>query len=401
MMKKSAFFDFLNVAHNGDYDELVEFGVEDRDYINWNEFLLPMDYGDAEKEYWAIRRSCALFDVSPIRKIRITGPAAGELLDYVLTRPVSAADDMRGIYVAYCHQDGNIKDDSILYKFAHDDYLLMPSDIDHSGHLQSFREFLAISPQDLTITECTDDWHGVAIQGPLSSSVLGSMGFDQIADLKPFEVRYYEISGSTIVVARMGFTADLGYEIWFEPAFTEVFQGLIQAARQTNNLEIPGYGLTALEACRLEGAFIVAGWDFSTEADPDPDFSRTPFEVGLGWLVDLKGQDFVGRSALIDQKAKGQKFVLRQFEIDANCPIEDGCAVYVIVDGEDKKIGSINCSAWSWGLNKMIGNVSIQRGYSDRSEASILLQDVPYRLVLTRGPLVHLARRSQVPAADK
>ncbi|MFT5038833.1 MAG: hypothetical protein ACI94L_001403, partial [Flavobacteriaceae bacterium] len=68
---------------------------------------------------------------------------------------------------------------------------------------------------------------------------------------------------------------------------------------------------------------------------------------------------------------------------------------------EDKKIGSINCSAWSWGLNKMIGNVSIQSGYSDRTEASILLQDVRYRLILTRGPLVHLARRSQVPAADK
>ncbi|HIG66426.1 MAG TPA: aminomethyl transferase family protein [Porticoccaceae bacterium] len=400
-MKKSAFFDFFNCAHNTDFNELVELGIEDENYINWNEFLLPMYYDNAEKEYWAVRRSCALFDVSPIRKIRITGPAAGQLLDYVLTRPVSAAEDMRGIYVAYCHQDGSMKDDSILYKFAHDDYLLMPSDIDHSDYLESFREFLSISPDDLTITECTDDWHGVAVQGPLSALVLASMGFDQVADLHPFEVREYSVSGVTVVITRMGFTADLGYEVWFQPEFTKVFQGLIQMARHANNLDLPGYGLTTLEVCRLEGAFIVAGWDFSTEADPDPEFSRSPFEIGLGWLVDLRGQDFVGRPALIEQKAKGQPFVLRQFKMEQNCLVEDGCAVYGVVDGEDKEIGSINCSAWSWGLKKLIGNVSIQTAHSDRTEASVFLQDIRCKLVLTRGPFVHLARRNQVPAPEK
>ncbi len=200
-MKKSAFFDFFNDTDAAQFEQILQIGVEDQDYINWNGFLLPKDYGNAEQEYWAIRKSCALFDVSPIRKIRITGSAAGRLLDYVLTRPVSNIQSMRGIYVAYCHEDGSMKDDSILYKFAHDDYLLMPSDIDHSAYLDSFREHLDISPKDLSITDCTDHWHGVAVQGPQSASILTSMGFNQVNELKPFEVRQYAILGANVVVA--------------------------------------------------------------------------------------------------------------------------------------------------------------------------------------------------------
>jgi glycine cleavage system aminomethyltransferase T len=109
-------------------------------------------------------KRCALFDVSSIRKIRITEAAVGQLLDYVLTRPVSNTQSMRGIYVANCHEDGSMMDDSIFYEFICDDCLLMPSDIDHSTYLDSFREPLSMSDSDLIITECTDGWHGVALQ---------------------------------------------------------------------------------------------------------------------------------------------------------------------------------------------------------------------------------------------
>lgn len=398
-MKKSAFFDFFNNTDASQFNEILQIGIEDQDYINWNEFLLPKDYGNAEQEYWAIRKSCALFDVSPIRKISIRGLAASRLLDHVLTRPVSSAENMRGIYVAYCNQDGSMKDDSILYKFSHDDYLLMPSDIDHSAYLNSFREHLAIGPDDLTITDCTDDWHGVAVQGPQSASVLASMGFDQVDELQPFETRHYTVSDSNVVVARMGFTADLGYEVWFQPNFTPVFQSLIQRVRHTKAIALPGYGLTALDACRLEGALIVAGWDFSTEADPDPAFMRSPFEVGLGWLVNLKGQDFVGRDALIQHTTGGQKFALRQFKIDRHCDVQDGIAVYAMVNGSQETIGSVNCSAWSWGLESLIGNLSVNYHHSDCLDAWLIVKGERFDMRLSRGPFFNDPRRNQTPAA--
>lgn len=87
MLTKSPFFDFLNRREAVDFRRYLQESKEDSDYIEWNGFLLPNDYGDAEIEYRAIRESCALFDVSPLRKYRIRGTGSGAFLDRLLTRP--------------------------------------------------------------------------------------------------------------------------------------------------------------------------------------------------------------------------------------------------------------------------------------------------------------------------
>lgn len=397
-MKKSAFFDFFNRSTSKDFEQLISKGRENQDYINWNEFALPMRYTNSEREYLAIRESCGLFDVSPIRKIRITGTAAGKLLDYVLTRPVSASKSMVGIYVALCNVDGSLKDDSILYKFDDEDYLLMPSDIDHCAHLRACGKLLALEADEIVITDCTDHWHGLAIQGPLSALTVNTLFNEDFTHLKPFEMVNHVTSGSVIKIARLGFTADLGYEVWFDPKFTPTMQDLVDSARDTLNLEIPGYGLTALEACRLEGAFIVAGWDFSTEADPDPDFARSPYEVGLGWLVDLKKEDFVGRIALLEDQESTRQFVLRQFESDEHVEIEDGCPIFGFEEGDSRQIGTINCSAWSWALRKTIGNISLIKKYSECKSAWIMTDGKNHSVLIRQGPFLNLERRYLVPA---
>ena len=77
-MKKSTFFDYLNRRNDFDFNSLLNKGEEDQDYINWNDFLLPSHYGDSEQESTAIRECAAMVDVSPIRKIRITGRSAAQ-----------------------------------------------------------------------------------------------------------------------------------------------------------------------------------------------------------------------------------------------------------------------------------------------------------------------------------
>ena len=77
MLKKSMFFDFLHRREQTDFQSFVANSIKDVHYINWNDFLLPHDYGNAETEYFAIRNSCAIFDVSPIRKIHVGGVGAG------------------------------------------------------------------------------------------------------------------------------------------------------------------------------------------------------------------------------------------------------------------------------------------------------------------------------------
>lgn len=405
-MKKSTFFDFLNRRTDLDFSGLLNEGKEDQDYINWNDFLLPSHYGNPEQEYRAIRNQSAIFDVSPIRKIRISGPGAGQLLDYALTRPVSGSPCMRGIYVAYCNSDGSLKDDSILYKFSENDYLLMPSDIDHSPYLETLRDQLDMDQSDVIMCECTDDWSGLAIQGPLSAVALNAMGFEKVEHIKPFEVVDFAFAGATVKIARMGFTADLGYECWFATDLAEVIQSTIEKARTELAIEIPGYGLSALESCRLEGGFVVAGWDFGTELDPDPELKRSPYEVGLGWLVNLQGEDFVGRQALQDEQSVGQKWFHRTFQIDPHEENENGSHLYedmdgqlcANIDGALTTIGAINCFAWSWGLHKTIGNASILAQYKDLTEALLLANNNEYRVQLRQGAHINLDRRNEMPA---
>ena len=105
---------------------------------------MPHHYGDEEFEYTAIRSDCALFDVSPIRKIRIQGVGANNFLDRLLTRPVGKLPAMRATYIIFCDEDGNLKDDAVLYKFDDEDYLMMPSDIDHSPYFESLCERLGL-----------------------------------------------------------------------------------------------------------------------------------------------------------------------------------------------------------------------------------------------------------------
>jgi len=396
MLKKSIFFDFMNRRYGTDFQSFMANSTEDKHYINWNEFLLPHDYGDAETEYFAIRNSCAIFDVSPIRKIRVSGVCASAFLDRLLTRPVSSLPAMRATYTVFCNQDGNLKDDAILYKYADDDYLIMPSDIDHSPYFRSLCQRFDLG--DVTFTECTDAWAGVAVQGPLSASVLLSMGFDGIENLEPFAVRDYELAGGAIRISRMGFTADLGYECWFEPGLVDAFTGRLKSARSTLSLALPGYGLSALQACRLEGGFIVAGWDCATEVEPQPGFERSPFELGLGWLVNLEAADFVGREALREQKNNGHRFTLRSFQMDKNRPPDDGADIFGGAEDGASAIGIVNCSTWSWGLEKMIGNASIESEHAGLDEVWIQVDGSRRMAKLSRGPLVTLERRNQVPA---
>jgi aminomethyltransferase len=396
LLKKSTFFDFLNRRDETDFERFMASSVEGEHYINWNQFALPHDYGDAAAEYSAIRNSCAIFDVTPLRKIRVRGTDAGVFFDHLLTRPVSGLPAMRAAYTVFCNEDGSLKDDAVLYKFDDDDYLLTPSDVDHSPYFRSLCQQFELD--NVSFTECTDSWAGIAVQGPRSAAVLCNMGFDGIEQLRPFEVRDYGLSGGTIRIARMGFTADLGYEFWFKPSLADAVMEIIQSARSAMNIALPGYGLSALQACRLEGGFIVAGWDCATEVEPSPGLERSPYELGLGWLVNLDAAHFVGRDALLHQQKNGHQFTLRSFVINGDCLPDDGAELFAGAGDHDISVGIVTCSNWSWGMKKTIGNASIRSEHADLEKAWVTIEGTRVKMTLSRGPLISLQRRNQVPA---
>jgi aminomethyltransferase len=355
-VKKSTFFDFLNRYTDYDFKTFWASSKEDVHYIDWHGFCLTMSYGNAASEYNAVRNTCALFDASPIKKYKFTGADAGPFLDVIMTRQMSRQKPMHVIYATLCNENGMLLDDGLLYKYAEDDYLLMISEMDHDEHFAK----ASIEFNDLLIEEVTPSLSGLAVQGPKSCAVLASMGFSSIEKIQPFEIKFYNLYNSKVIVSRVGFTADLGYEVWFEPGLNKTIEQAIHDAETTLDFQIAGYGLKALNALRLEGGFIVPGWETAQTFEND-EYERTPAELGIAWTVDLnRTDDFIGKAALLKEKENGQRYKTIGLTIGKRCEIEDGATLYSVIDGVPRQVGTLPSVAWSYELDCYVTLASIR-----------------------------------------
>ena len=141
----------------------------------------------------------------------------------------------------------------------------MPA-FDHAEHFEAVRARKSIA--NVEIIPCSEQLAGFSLQGPVSATLVQRFGCDDIELLKPLNLKEYRVAGASINVARMGFTGDLGYECWFEPQHRDVIAGRLRAASRPAEVELIGYGLIALEACRLEAGLLVPGrecWSWGLE----------------------------------------------------------------------------------------------------------------------------------------
>ncbi|WP_339671937.1 aminomethyltransferase family protein [Dasania marina] len=393
--KKSFFYDFVSRYVDTDFDTYIASAVQDEDYLNWHGHCLPHVYEDEEKEYNAVRNGCALFDASPVKKYRIRGANAGAFMDYVFTRKMSALPTMRSTYAIWCTEDGMLNDDALLYKLAEDDYLLMVAEMDHDEH---FANCQAKVGGDIQITEETPSLAGFAVQGPKSCAVLNSFGFDGIANMKPFQVINYDFNGGQVMVTRAGFTADLGYEIWFKPELGKAVEQAFINAEKLFGIQIAGYGLTAIQLCRMEGGLVVPGWD-TLQTFEDPEFERSPLELGMSWNVGWdREDDFVGKAALLQERAQGSRFTMKGFIIKDECELEDGAELYATISGETVQIGTLPSVSWSYSAKHWLGLSSLRVAYAEVGEGFVLINDEQVAVTICALPFVNFDRRTQVPA---
>jgi len=397
-MRKSTFFDFLNRYRIDDFESYLTRSVEDIDYINWHDFCLPMTYSDAASEYKAVRSTCGLFDASPIKKYRFSGADAGNFLDAVMTRQMSKQKSMQVGYAVLCNEDGMLLDDGLLYKFSQDNYLLMVSEIDHDEHFaESSSRF-----GNLKIDEVSASLSGLAFQGPKSCEILNHMGFSSIKDLKPFEIKLFPFGGGKVTVARVGFTADLGFELWFEPQLNRAVEQAIREVETRLNIKIDGYGLKALNALRLEGGFIVPGWE-TAQTFEDNEFERTPTELGLSWIVDLdRKEDFIGKTALLKEREQGPRFKTIGLTLDRaiglDSDVQDGIDVFAVIHGQVVNVGTIPSVAWSYEFECWLGLASVKSGLDSSLEYYVQIGDEQITCRQMNLPFVKFDRYRQVPA---
>jgi glycine cleavage system T protein (aminomethyltransferase) len=392
--KKSTFYDFLSRYAGTDFDTYMASSVEDEDYLNWNGHTLPYVFVDAEQEYNAVRSGCALFDATPARKYRIRGADAGAFMDYLVTRSMTSLPTMRATYGIWCNEDGMLNDDSMLYKLAEDHYLVMVAEVDHGELFARIAERF----NDVSVIDDSASLAGLAVQGAKSCAVLQSFGFDGIENLKPFHVQRFTLADGEVMVSRVGFTGDLGYEIWFDPELRAAVEVAFLAAEEALGIKIAGYGLTTIQLCRMEAGMIVPGWD-TAQTFEDPEFERSPFELGMAWNVDLeRAEDFLGKSALLEERANGSRFAMKGFAIDADCELEDGAELFAEIDGEAVQVGTLPSVSWSHSAKGWIGLASLRTAHAHISDGYVEIGETSFPCRIVDLPFINLERRRQVPA---
>jgi aminomethyltransferase len=247
----------------------------------------------------AIRNAAALVDVSPLFKYHIGGPGATRLVDRVITRPAAAVRPGRVIYTPWCDGDGRVIDDGTLHRLDDGSWRWTAAD----GQLRWLR--MNARGLDVTIVDQSDDVAALALQGPLSRAVLESAAQTDLAGLRYYARQEVAIGGLRVDVSRTGYTGDLGYELWVPHGHaTALWDALVEAG---SAYALRPAGILALDVARIEAGLIMADVDYTSVRHAwTIDQSYSPFELGLGRLVDLEKEvRFVGRTALRAERAGG------------------------------------------------------------------------------------------------
>lgn len=370
-------------------------------WIPWAGYLTAGTYEDDTTEYFAVRNQAGVYDISPMVKYRIAGKDAAAYLDRLQVRSIAKLAPGRVMYTAWCDGAGMVIDDGTLFRFAADDFRLCCQERLLPWLLDSAIGF------DVSVREETDEVAGLSLQGPLSYAVLKRAGLEAVAALKPFDMASYRLADANIMISRTGFSGDLGYELWMAPGDALGVWDHLFAAGKLSGLR--PYGNNALNLARIEAGHIMAGFDFiNAEHALRGDRPRSPYELGLGWMVDLGKGHFNGRRALAAEKAgKSSRYAFVGLDVEGNVPATASLVYYPIGVGKWDEAGHITAAAWSPTLKRNIAMASLKRPYGltikDGLQVEIyVLRELMWQKLMVKAkiverPFLKLARRGMTP----
>ena len=367
-------------------------------WSRWADYLSVPAYYDASLEYFAARNSCAVFDLTPMIKHRVSGPDALAYLNRLVTRDVARIKPGRVGYAVWCTDEGQVIDDGTIFHLTEGVYRVCSQEHQIDWFLTSALGF------DVEVVEETHEVAALALQGPTSCAVLKNLGLRGIENLTPFGSQAFAFAGTELMVSRTGYTGDLGYELWISPSHAEVlWSSLFEAGKHHG---IRALGSQALDMLRIEAGFLLAGVDFMpAQHAVRPTHTRSPFELGLAWLVDFKKPVFNGRRALLAEKARGSRFTLVKLDIDGNKVARDS----YVYSKDRKYAGTVTSAMWSPSAKASIALATLEAPHGRPGEELLVeiyyKRDLKWSRVMAPCRVVENvfwepARKRQTPPAD-
>ena len=342
-----------------------------QNWRRWAGYLVVGSYElTLDHEYWAIRNSAALIDVTPLMKYIIKGKDASRLLNRIVTRDMDKLKVGQVYYTGWCDEEGKMIDDGTVSRLDETTYRMTSAD-------PSLR-WLSMNAVglDVEITEVTDAVAALSFQGPNSRKVLNKVTEKPVDELKYFRLMKNKICGRDVTISRTGYTGDLGFELWMNAndALTN-WDALMEAGADYG---ITPVGILAMDMARVEAGLFMIEVDYTSTSHAwiEPQKS-SPFELGLDWTVALDKQGyFVGRRALEREKHEGSAWKMMGLEVEWEGmeklfkgvglpPQIPGMAVrgsLPIMVG-NVQVGYASTSTWSPLLKKYIALAHLQKPY--------------------------------------
>lgn len=276
----------LNAVHRQLKARMVDFG-------GWE---MPVQYSGVIAEHQAVRTAAGLFDVSHMGEIEVSGSSAQEFLQHVTTNDLTRLTNGQVQYTALCYEHGGVVDDLTLYRFTNERFMLCVNAANITKDLV-WLQSLAVANKyaDLTITDASDNYGLLALQGPQTQSILAPLTSVNLDELTYYHFSPGTVAGIDLLISRTGYTGEDGFELYCpENSAAALWQALMRAG---SPLGLIPCGLGARDTLRLEKGYALYGHEISAEI--------LPLEARLGWITKLDKGDFVGRAALLKARELG------------------------------------------------------------------------------------------------
>lgn len=314
-LRRTPFFSF----HRDAGARLIDFG-------GWE---MPVQYEGILAEHKRVRSAAGLFDVSHMGEVRVRGPKALAAVDHLVSNRMSDLAAGQARYSPMCRPSGGIVDDLIVYKISDEDVLVC---VNASNREKDFEWMVANNPfpSEAVFTAEHDDWAQVAIQGRHAEAILQALTSVDLSGIAYYWFGQGAVAGvEGCIIARTGYTGEDGFEVFLPTAGADAMWPALMAAGAEHGLQPIGLG--ARDTLRLEARMHLYGNDM--------DDDTTPLEAALAWAVKLDKDDFVGRDALVAQRAERPKrrlvglVVSKRIARHGNPVVLDGEPVGVVTSG--------------------------------------------------------------------
>lgn len=306
----------LNAAHK-------KLGARMVDFAGWE---MPVQYSSVIGEHEAVRNAAGLFDVSHMGEIEFRGKGALAAANSLITNDLAKAQDGQALYAGLLNEQGGFVDDVVAYRFSPERIFIC---VNASNREKDFAWMKAHSSA-VTPVDVSDSWAQLALQGPKAAQILQRLTKVDLKPIANYRFTTGQVAGVECIISRTGYTGEDGFELYCPPAGAElVWNSLLETGRADGLLPA---GLGARDSLRTEMKFALYGNDIDAE--------HTPLEAALGWIVKWDKGEFVGLSALQQQKAAGVPRKLVGFELtESGIPrphypiLKDGKPVGVVTSG--------------------------------------------------------------------